>query len=114
MNVISSAAEGAISFLTGKLGFSAAIDAIGFQNVIPTGIGILIPFVILSRPINYCIKKFPSQMYHTIFGVVLATTIATLVFKIGFSDLPLLKIGFILIGFACAWLVDLLSRKFSA
>ena len=114
MNVISSAAEGGIGFLTGKLGFSAAIDAIGFQNVIPTGIGILIPFILLSRPINYCIKKFPSQMYHSIFGIVLATTIPTIIFKIGFSELPVLKIGFILIGFACAWLVDRLSRKFSS
>ena len=114
MNVISAVTDGALGFLGGKLGFSAAVDMMGFENVIPAGIGLLIPFVVLSRPIHYCLKKFPSQMYHTIFGVVLATTIPTIIFKIGFADLPLIKLGFILLGFVLAWLVDLLSRKYSA
>lgn len=114
MNVISSVTEGALGFLSGKLNFTSAVDMMGFENVIPAGVGILIPFVVLSRPIHFCLKKFPSQMYHTIFGVVLATTIPTIIFKIGFGEIPLIKLGFIVIGFACAWLVDILSRKYAA
>ena len=113
MGVISGVAEAGIGILGGKLSLSAGIGAMSLQNVIPVGIGILIPFLVISRPIHFCIKKFPSQMYHTIFGVVLATTLPTLIFKIGFGELPIVKVGFIILGFICAWLVDLLSRKYT-
>jgi putative membrane protein len=113
MGVISGVAEAGIGILGGKLSLSAGIGAMSLQNVIPVGVGILIPFLVISRPIHFCIKKFPSQMYHTIFGVVLATTLPTLIFKIGFGELPIVKVGFIILGFICAWLVDLLSRKYT-
>lgn len=114
MGLISGVAEAGISTLTGKLSIGAGITAMSLENVIPLGVGILIPFFVISRPIHYCLKKFPSQMYHTIFGVVLATTLPTLMFKIGFGELPIVKVGFILLGFVCAWLVDMLSRKYTA
>ena len=111
--LISGVAEAGIGMLTGKLSFVSGLEAMSLQNVIPVGIGILFPFVVLSRPIHFCIRKFPSQMYHTIFGVVLATTIPTLIFKIGFGVLPVAKIGFLILGFICAWLFDRVSRKYT-
>lgn len=114
MGVISAVGEGGIGFVSGKLSFATAIQVMNLDAVIPVGIGILIPFLVISRPIHYCLKKFPSQMYHAIFGIVAATTIPTLMFKIGWTDMPLIKLGFVVLGFVGAWLIDLLSRKYAA
>lgn len=113
MTAISAVSDSAIDFVKGNLSFSGAIEAMNLGAIIPIGLGILVPFVLISRPINYFIKKYPSQMFHTIFGIVAATTLPTLMFKIGWGELPIVKLGFIVLGFVCAWLIDVLSRKYA-
>lgn len=123
MNVITSFTDSAAAFVMGKISFGAALGNMNFAAVIPFGIGIVGSILGLARPVNYLLKKRPSQMYHAIFGIVLATTLPVLIFKIyletdvaeGVPKTALIvKMGFIALGFVCAWLVDKLSRKYAS
>lgn len=111
--VITSFTDSAAGFVMGKISFSTALQSMNFALMIPFGIGIIGSILGLARPVNYLLEKKPSQMYHAIFGIVLATTLPILMFKIELGENTLLKIGFCVIGFVCAWLLDKLSRKYA-
>ena len=103
----------ALAFLKGDVSFGGMIEAMNFPAILPLGIGLLIPFVLVAKPINYLLGKKPSQMYHAIFGIVVGTTLPILLFKMNFGSPLFPKLGFLLLGFFCAWLLDLLSRKYA-
>jgi flavorubredoxin len=89
------------------------LEAMNFAALIPLAIGLLVPFILVAKPINYLLSKKPSQMYHAIFGIVVGTTLPILLYKMDFSALFLPKIGFLVLGFAVAWVLDLMSRKYA-
>ena len=103
----------AIAFLKGELSFMGAIEAVNLPAIIPIGLGLLVPFILVAKPINYLLGKKPSEMYHAIFGIVVGTTLPILLFKMDFTSLILPKIGFLALGFAIAWILDLLGRKYA-
>lgn len=105
--------DSAIAFLKGDLSFVEAINAMNFAAIIPIGIGLLIPFVLIAKPINYLLGKRPSEMYHAIFGIVVGTTLPILLFKMDFSSLLLAKLGFLALGFVIAWVLDFFGRKYA-
>ncbi len=105
--------DSAIAFLKGDLSFMQAIEAMNFPAIIPIGIGLLIPFVLVAKPINYLLSKKPSEMYHAIFGIVVGTTLPILLFKMDFSSLLLAKLGFLALGFVIAWVLDFFGRKYA-
>ncbi len=105
--------EAAIAFLKGDLSFLGTIEAMNFAAIIPIGVGLLVPFILVAKPINYLLGKKPSEMYHAIFGIVVGTTLPILLFKMDFASLLLPKIGFLALGFAIAWVLDLLGRKYA-
>ncbi len=104
--------DSAMGFLGGNLTFTDMLVGMNFGAIIPIGIGLLIPFVLIAKPINYLLGKKPSLMYHMIFGIVVGTTLPILLFKLSLADMPLLKLGFVLLGFVIAWLIDKVSRKY--
>jgi len=104
--------DSAMSFLGGHLNFTDMLVGMNFGAIIPIGIGLLIPFVLIAKPINYLLGKKPSLMYHMIFGIVVGTTLPILLFKLSLAEMPLLKLGFVLLGFLIAWLIDRVSRKY--
>ncbi len=110
---IAAVPEAAIGFLKGDLGFVNMLKEMNFGALIPIGIGLLLPFILVAKPINYLLSKKPSEMYHAIFGIVVGTTLPILIFKMNFAVQLLPKLGFLALGFAIAWLLDLLGRKFS-
>ncbi len=112
-DAIKAVPESAIAFLKGELSFGGMFEAMNFGALIPLGIGLLIPFILVAKPINYLLGKKPSQMYHAIFGIVVGTTLPILLFKMNFGSLLLPKLGFLVLGFLCAWLLDLLGRKYA-
>lgn len=105
--------DGLEGFLKGAFSFSEMLVHIDFLALLAIGLGLLIPFILVAKPINYLLGKKPSQMYHAIFGVVVGTTLPILLFKMDFSSLLLPKVGFLVIGFVGAWLLDLLGRKYA-
>ena len=111
--VITSFTDNAADFVLGRISLSAAVNGMNFMGMIPFGIGILGSIIGLARPVNYFLSKRPSEMYHAIFGIVLATTLPVLFFKLEWGTDPLLKVGFLVIGFVAAWLIDKLSRKYA-
>ena len=113
MGVITSFLDNGVGFVSGKLSFTAALNGMEFINAIPFGIAIIATLIGLAKPVNYLLSKKPSQMYHTIFGIVIGTTLPVLFFTIGWGSSVVLKIAFIVLGFVCAWLLDKLSRKFA-
>jgi putative membrane protein len=113
MGVITSFLDNGVGFISGKLSFTAALGGMQFLNAIPFGIAIIVTLLGLAKPVNYLLSKKPSQMYHTIFGIVLGTTLPVLFFTIGWGSSVVLKIAFIILGFIAAWLLDKLSRKFA-
>ncbi len=113
MGVITSFLDNGVAFVSGELSFSAALGGMQFANAIPFGIAIIATLIGLSKPVNYLLSKKPSQMYHSIFGIVLGTTLPVLLFTIGWGSDIVLKIAFIVIGFIAALLLDKLSRKFA-
>ncbi len=113
MGVITSFLDNGVGFVSGKLSFTAALSGMQFINAIPFGIAIIATLLGLAKPVNYLLSKKPSQMYHTIFGIVLGTTLPVLFFTIGWGTSVVLKIAFIVLGFVCAWLLDKLSRRFA-
>jgi putative membrane protein len=104
--------DSAVGFLGGNLTFMHMLVGMNFGAIIPIGIGLLIPFVLIAKPINYLLGKKPSLMYHMIFGIVVGTTLPILLFKLSLAEMPLLKLGFVLLGFLIAWLIDRVSRKY--
>lgn len=104
--------DSAVGFLGGNLTFMDMLVGMNFGAIIPIGIGLLIPFVLIAKPINYLLGKKPSLMYHMIFGIVVGTTLPILLFKLSLAEMPLLKLGFVLLGFLIAWLIDRVSRKY--
>lgn len=104
--------DSAVGFLGGNLTFMDMLVGMNFGAIIPIGIGLLIPFVLIAKPINYFLGKKPSLMYHMIFGIVVGTTLPILLFKLSLAEMPLLKLGFVLLGFLIAWLIDRVSRKY--
>ena len=113
MGVITSFLDNGVGFISGKLSFTAALGGMQFLNAIPFGIAIIVTLLGLAKPVNYLLSKKPSQMYHTIFGIVLGTTLPVLFFTIGWGSSVALKIAFIILGFIAAWLLDKLSRRFA-
>lgn len=105
--------ESAIAFLKGDLSFIGMFEAMNFPAIIPIGLGLLVPFILVAKPINYLLGKKPSEMYHAIFGIVVGTTLPILLFKMEFAVQLLPKIGFLALGFAIAWVLDLLGRKYT-
>ena len=105
--------ESAIAFLKGDLTFVGMLEAMNFGALIPIAVGLLVPFVLVAKPINYLLGRNPSQMYHAIFGIVVGTTLPILLFKMDFGSLLLPKLGFLALGFVLAWLLDLLGRKYA-
>lgn len=110
---IEAVSDSAIAFLKGDLSFMQAIETMNFPAIIPIGIGLLIPFVLVAKPINYLLGKKPSEMYHAIFGIVVGTTLPILLFKMDFSSLLLAKLGFLALGFVIAWVLDFFGRKYA-
>jgi len=104
--------DSAMGFLGGRLTFMDMLVGMNFWAIIPIGLGLLIPFVLIAKPINYLLGKKPSLMYHMIFGIVVGTSLPILLFKLGLADMPLLKLGFVVLGFVIAWLIDKVSRKY--
>ncbi len=113
MGVITSFLDNGVGFISGKLSFTAALKGMQFMNAIPFGIAIIATLIGLAKPVNYLLSKKPSQMYHMIFGIVLGTTLPVLFFTIGWGSNAALNVAFIVLGFVCAWLLDILSRKFA-
>lgn len=111
--VITSFTDNAADFVMGKISFHLAVQGMDFLAMIPFGIGIIGSVLGLARPVNYLLGRRPSQMYHAIFGIVLATTLPVLIFKLDLATDTLLKLGFLVIGFVAAWLIDQLSRKYT-
>lgn len=105
--------DSAVAFLKGNLSFVQTIEAMNFAAIIPIGIGLLIPFVLVAKPINYLLGKKPSEMYHAIFGIVVGTTLPILLFKMDFSSLLFAKLGFLALGFVVAWVLDFFGRKYA-
>jgi len=112
MSVVTGAVEAAIAFVTGELGFTAALTAMRFDAILPFAIGILGTILGLARPVNFLLKKFPSQMYHAIFGIVVAMTLPIIPYRFdGAADL-FIKLACLVGGFAAAWGLDKISRKY--
>lgn len=112
MQVVTGAVAAAFAFVTGKLGFTAALAAMRFDAIIPFAVGILATVLGLARPVNFLLKKFPSQMYHAIFGIVVAMTLPIIPYRFdGAADL-LIKLACLVGGFAAAWGLDKISRKY--
>ncbi len=113
MGVITSFLDSGVGFVSGKLSFTEALGGMQFINAIPFGIAIIATLIGLAKPVNFLLSRKPSQMYHTIFGIVLGTTLPVLLFTIGWGSSVIIKIAFIILGFVAAWLLDKLSRKFA-
>lgn len=112
MDLISNFMHGCIGIVSGDNSFGYIAGMLKY--IIPFGIAILATLIGLAKPVNYLLSKKPSQIYHAIFGIVLGTTLPILISKeTNMGEDTFLKLGFIVIGFACAWLIDLLSKKFS-
>ncbi len=110
--VASSFLDGALDFVSGKLSFAAALSAMQFDALIPFLLGIAVVFITLSRLVNHLVKKYYSQFYHGIFGVVVATTLPILIFKLEPQSDLLVKLACIVLGFAGAVIMDIVTKKF--
>lgn len=113
MSIITGAVEAALHFVTGKMVFGEAILAMRFDALIPFALLLLATLLGLARPVDRLLKKCPSQMYHIIFGIVVAMTLPIL--PRSFASLPdlLLKLLCIAVGFLAAWGLDKLGKKFT-
>lgn len=113
LDVASSFMDSVAHFLTGGVSFAEAVSAMRFDAAIPFVLGVAAVFVSLSRLVNFLIGKYYSQFYHGIFGVVAATTLPILIFKLEASKDLLVKLLCLVGGFAAAWLLDRISRKYT-
>ena len=113
LDVASSFMDSVVLFIKGSLGFGEALSAMRFDAAVPFMLGVLVIFIGLSRLVNYLIGKFYSQFYHGIFGIVAATTLPILIFKLDAANNLAVKLLCIVFGFIAAWLLDKLSSKYA-
>ncbi len=114
LEVSSSFIDSVIGFINGSFSFSEAISAIRFDAVLPFLAGVVIVIITLSRLVNFLVGKYHSQFYHGIFGVVCATTLPILIFKLDAKNDIIIKLVCIIGGFVAAWFMDKVSKKFEA
>ncbi len=113
LEVASSFMDNLALFIKGSVSFAEAFSGMRFDAAIPFVIGIAVVFIALSRFVSYLIGKFYPQFYHGIFGVVVATTLPILIFKLEASSGLAVKLLCIAGGFGAAWLLDKFSRKYT-
>ena len=112
MSVVTGAVEAALAFVTGKMAFAEALTAMQFGVIVPFAVGLLATVLGLARPVNYFLKKYPSQMYHAIFGIVTAMTLPIIPYRFTSAPDLLIKLACLVGGFAAAWGLDKVSRKY--
>ena len=111
--MISSFLDHAIEFVKGNENSITALSNMQWIQALFFAIGIVGFIAIFARPVDNLLKKFPSQMYHAIFGIVAATTLPIVIFQIDWSDGIFVKILCVVGGFIAAWLLDRFSSKFA-
>lgn len=114
LEVSSSFIDSVIGFVNGSFSFSEAISVIRFDAVLPFIAGVVLVIITLSRLVNFLVRKYHSQFYHGIFGVVCATTLPILIFKLDAKNDLAIKLVCIVGGFVAAWVMDKISKKFEA
>ncbi|MBE6637680.1 MAG: DUF368 domain-containing protein [Ruminococcaceae bacterium] len=113
MSVVTGAVEAALAFVSGKMPFTEALAAMQFGVILPFAFGLLATVLGLARPVNYFLKKYPSQMYHAIFGIVAAMTLPIIPYRFTSAPDLLIKLACLVGGFAAAWGLDKISRKYA-
>jgi uncharacterized membrane protein len=74
-------------------------------------LGLLGVIALAAKPVNYLLKKYPGQMYHVIFGIVVATLIPLVPLKyVSAADFAVCLSGTVA-GFVFAFILDVASRK---
>ncbi len=109
--MVSSFFDHAIEFVKGNESFITALSSMQWTEALFFAIGLIGFIAIFARPVDMLLKKFPSQMYHAILAVVVATVLPIVIFQIDWGNATIAKIACIIIGFAFAWLIDLAGKK---
>jgi putative membrane protein len=81
---------------------AAGIASLDFGVLLPLAAGILITVVLLARVVDHLLERYYSVTYHTILGIVIASTL--LIIPSGFSGVTdvILSLIFFAAGFAIA------------
>ncbi|MBQ0101602.1 MAG: DUF368 domain-containing protein [Firmicutes bacterium] len=111
MELISGAVESLVSFITGKAGFSEALTAMRIPYCFAFGLVALGTIILLSKPVDYCIGKYPSELRYVILGIV-AATVLPLVPKLNGAKEIILAVVCVIVGFAVAFFTDRLSNRY--
>ncbi len=109
--MVSSFFDHAIEFVKGNESFTVAVSSMQWIQALFFAIGLIGFIAIFARPVDKMLKKFPSQMYHAIFAVVVATVLPIVIFQIEWGNAAVAKIACIVLGFGFAWLIDLAGNK---
>ncbi len=111
LGLITGAVENVIGFIGGRVGFSDAVGGMRLPSCVMFALGLLGVIALAAKPVNYLLKKYPGQMYHVIFGIVVATLIPLVPLKyVSAADFAVCLSGTVA-GFVFAFILDVASRK---
>ena len=114
MSAISGFVGSVGQFITGRLSFSETVEGMSLLILLPFAAGLILTILGLARPIHYLLKRFPSQVYHAIFGIAAAMLLPLLPRQFNSLTDGLLKLGCLIVGFVFAYFVDKLSQRYAS
>lgn len=87
------------------------IASLDLKVIFPIALGILLLIITLSKLVDYLFKKFYTQFYHIILGVIVASIILTLPTSYTSFGNLIVQIIFLLIGFIFSFTFDYFLNK---
>ena len=92
--------------------FNAGLSVVNPSVVIPWVLGIIGSVVLLGRAINYFIKKHYAVCFHTVIGIVIASTLIIVPLDNPYSVKQIIfSVVFAAIGFVTAYFSDNIKVK---
>ena len=91
---------------------SAGIAALDLGVILPIGVGLVIMVVLIAKPIKYLFDKHYALMYHSIIGIVIASTLVIMPLEqaYGVTDIVICAVCFV-VGAVIAYFMEKASSK---
>ena len=91
---------------------SAGIAALDLGVILPIGVGLVIMVVLIAKPIKYLFDKHYALMYHSIIGIVIASTLVIMPLDkaYGVMDIVICAVCFV-VGAVIAYFMEKASSK---
>ncbi|MBE5758742.1 MAG: DUF368 domain-containing protein [Clostridiales bacterium] len=91
---------------------SAGIAALDLGVILPIGVGLVIMVVLIAKPIKYLFDKHYALMYHSIIGIVIASTLVIMPLEQAYDvmDIVICAVCFV-VGAVIAYFMEKASSK---